>query len=317
MLFSLLAACDDYISFGDEITLPDDELPASDQLVISSILINTDTMFYLRADRAISFQRGYPINGPVGEASWPKVDENDLDIRLQSNGGDVATFQHIPEAERFGSRSAFDTIPWTGPVYPAQANYRSSVAGSVLQPGEIYRLLVDHPRLGQYVVEERMPSAITAGSAEVSGFLTNSANTTYRAVNLQFRDPPGEENYYLIQILQDSLSTSSSALDDSDPRTPDGERLRGALFLSDTESDGQLIELDFIAFLSLPEDRIVAVMVTSVSPGWYRFMESYQRYFELRQDLDDGLTEPFQLYSNIPDGFGYFGLGNQVIVPVD
>lgn len=310
-LFCFATACDGYISFADELVLPDDELPASNQLALSAMLMNTDTNFYLRTDRAISFQEGYRIDRPAVQISWPIVDENDLDIRLRSNGEDLTTFQHIPEEDRFGSRSVFDTVPWTGPLYPGQVNYRSPQAGTILQPGVTYQLAIDHPRLGEFLIEERMPEKVTEASARVSEVLTNSSNSTYRSVNLTFQDPPGEDNYYFIQVTTDSLGSGLLTLDDTDPRTPEGERLRSSLFFSDSGADGQVIELDFAAFVIF-EESVSELTIFSVSEGWYRFMESYQRYFEVAEDLNDGLTEPFQLYSNVPDGFGYFGLGNKV-----
>ena len=309
----LVMACDGYISFGDELVLPDEELPASDELVINAMLINTDTTFYLRSDRAISFQRGYPIRPEANQASWPIVDEDDLDINLRADGEAIATFRHIPEAERIGSRSVFDTVPWTDPVYPGQVNYRAPTAGSVLEAGSSYRLSIDHPRLGEFNIDQRMPRAVTGAEARVSGLLSNSSGSSYRTVSLTFDDPPGEDNFYLIQATTSEPEAFPLTLTDADPRTPEGERLRAALFFTDSTADGRTVLLDFIASTPSGED-IGRVTVTTVSAGWYRFMESYQRYFELRQDLDDGLVEPFQLYTNIPGGFGYFGLGNEVTV---
>ncbi len=315
-LICFLTACDGYISFADEVVLPDDELPASNQLAISAMLMNTDTTFYLRTDRAISFQEGYRIDRPPQQITWPIVDEDDLNIRLRTNEADLTVFQHIPEEERFGIRSVFDTVLWTGPVYPGQVNYRAPLAGTNLQPGQTYQLAIDHPRLGEFLIEESMPTEATEISARVSEVLTNGSNSDFRSVNLRFRDPPGEDNYYLIQASTDSLGSGLVTLNDTDPRTPEGERLRSSLFLSDAGADGQFIEMDFAAFTIL-EEPVSEIIIISVSEGWYRFMESYQRYFEVAQDLDDGLTEPFQLYSNVPDGFGYFGLGNKVSFRVE
>ncbi|NJO86900.1 MAG: DUF4249 family protein [Lewinella sp.] len=52
-------------------------------------------------------------------------------------------------------------------------------------------------------------------------------------------------------------------------------------------------------------------MITSISAEWYNFMASLFRYDELLPQLNEGFVDPFQLYTNVPRGFGTFGVGTQ------
>ncbi|NJO86899.1 MAG: hypothetical protein HC821_02275 [Lewinella sp.] len=157
------------------------------------------------------------------------VDEPDLDIRLYDAANiELLRFEYIPRDERFYLPSdPFDTVITSRPYYTALNNYRARFTTNPLQPGETYRLRVNHPELGLYEIDQTLPPSLEGGSIILGGryqlpTLDEDIFTTRQPFTVSFPVPPGQERFYEITTLiydsdGDIVSTASSPKS-ADPR---------------------------------------------------------------------------------------------------
>ncbi len=321
-LAGLSAGCENYL--GDEVIIRNANLPSSGQFSILANFLTTDSIFAVRTDRGGNVFSGLTW-GNRGRFAWPVVDEPDLDIRLfDSANTELLRFDYIPQDERFFiTGNPFDTIVSSRPGYTATNNYRARFATNPLRPGETYRLRVDHPGLGVYEVDQTVPFPLESGRIELGERYQVpliGGSRTQQPFTVSLSVPPGQERFYAIEVLQyDSggeIISDFSNLKTADPRViyfgkERGVRERTIYFKTnkDNSEENVSFELDTEVVFAESGYRIAGIEVRSISPEWYNFIASLIRYNELLPQLNEGFVEPFQLYTNVPGGFGVFGAG--------
>jgi len=308
LLLVLASGCENY--FGDVTPINTGRLPASNQLVIGAAFTTADSVLYLRTDRALDLLAGFPA--PRGtNPNYPVIDEDDLDITLFEGTEVVASFSHIPVEARYDGSNPDESI-----FYTVSNNYDAPISIPLLQPGFTYTLRVDHPTLGRHDISQIMPGPVTATNPVVSDELVvDFAGAVAQSLSVSIADPQGQADFYLVRVFSQIPGDAflrPTSLYDQDPRTEEQRIGQQLLFFSDDGFDGAAIDLSFTAGLTDSDlgERVAVVDITTISPEWHAFLASYLRYQTLRPDLNDGFVEPFQVYSNVPNGFGYFLLGN-------
>ena len=162
--------------------------------------------------------------------------------------------------------------------------------------GEVYTLHVDHPATGKSVTAEtRLMPAVHFDVMNVRESVTG--NDTFPQVYFAFQDPP-EANWYMINVqlyrpLEDVLENFLDL------------RVYNYIF-TDEEKKGNVIEDDFIAFVGeeVQAGDSIIVSLANISREYYHYLNKRNnRFFAI-----DLLSEPFNLPTNISNGYGFFTL---------
>lgn len=126
-------------------------------------------------------------------------------------------------------------------------------------------------------------------------------NDTLHTFQYQFRDEPGQENYYLatytnINTLADQFGNLGSSLFNFNAQ-------QFHVFADKTSGDGQAISFkpDFAG----ERGDTLAVALSNIPKGYYEFLAAYKRSGNLFSQL---IGEPINLPSNVVGGYGYFAM---------
>ncbi len=150
-------------------------------------------------------------------------------------------------------------------------------------------------------------------------------------VNLTFKDPQGEENYYIFtcelgdySYYVDPLtgdttyySTYSNNLQSIDPRAETyylsfvfGQTdLRSSItIINDKDFDGQEIKINFTNYSGLTKEdtgKIVHARLYTIPKDMYYFVQSAGQYEKAQEAI---FPEPVAIYSNVKNGYGIFSI---------
>ncbi|TXF82106.1 DUF4249 family protein [Neolewinella aurantiaca] len=310
----LICSCDTY--FGDTVPIDTDDLVSSEKFTLAAAFTNEDSILFLRSDRSTDILREYSLESLLNGNDYPLFDEDDLEINILSDNDRVVTsFQFIPVSER---RSVDNIRDSTTDRATLINNYRAFLTEiDTFTPGEIYKMAIQHPVLGSYLIEQMMPFSVEEASFQVGDdIVRNRFGLSGRKINLSWKDKIGIENFYQIKVRLINPEDGSfyvSYLDDLDPRTNAAYAFNERIVISDQDFDGQDINLDFIASNAIDILQVHSVEITSITKDWYDMVRSYNDYIALEVDIRNGYAEPFTVFSNVPDGFGFFLLGNKSI----
>ena len=316
LLIVVNSSCENYISFADEVALPAEEVPASDGFTLGAAFLASDTTLWLRTDRALNFLTGYTRRTSI-RSNWPLVDEEDLMITLFEDSEELTHFEHIPEAMRYANSDDFsDSLQYTWPLYTTTSNYDAKLNNRALEEGRTYRLLVEHPRLGNYEITQVMPEKVTNIRTTAGSFVSGEiGSSSYQPITLNFERSGSDNRYFIVEVFNEfGVNNTVSTVD---PRVPGSTAATSSALLLEVADDSDTSVTLVFRALGTPGEPVKTISITAVSEGWYRFLASYNLFFELSSEINDGLTEPFQVYSNVPNGFGVFGLGNQARAEVE
>lgn len=331
ILAGLGAGCENYI--GDEVLIPNIDLPSSGQFLLQANLTTADSIFALRTDRGSNVFSGLSWDF-IGQNRWPVVDESDLDIRLfNSDDTELLHFDYIPRDERiFNSGIPFDTISGSFPGYTAENNYRARFMTNPLRSGETYRLQVDHPELGVFDVFQTVPFSLESGQIELGNryeIPLFGGSLIRQPLNVTLSVSPRQKQFYAIQILQyrndsDNFDSGNNNIETTDPRIiffdQETTGFGRTVFLKIGEDNtDESVSFTIDAELAFAQSgfSIAGIVITSISSEWYDFTASLIRFRELYPQLNEGFVEPFQLYTNVSNGFGCFGVGYVDTIFVD
>ncbi|MEL6355430.1 MAG: DUF4249 family protein, partial [Bacteroidota bacterium] len=240
---------------------------------------------------------------------------DNLSIYLFNDAQDtVISFSYLPLSER--STGVLDD---TTDIRTLVNNYvaRAETA-NLFTAGREYTLDIEHPVLGNFSVKQTMPLPILDAHFIVSdGTVTNDFGVAAINVRATWLDRSDEDNFYQIRVFrinpEDGVIFQSN-LTDQDPRTPSTPAFSKTLVLSDEGQNGQIMSLDFTASLVFDNLDFYAFEITAITEEWYEVVRSHRQYQRLEEDINNGYVEPFPIYTNVPDGFGYFLLGNRTLI---
>jgi hypothetical protein len=314
LMLTLLCSCDTY--FGDIVPIDTDDLVSSDKFTLAAAFTNNDSALFLRSDRSTELLGEYFSESFLTGDNYPVFDEEDLQINISGNGNRViANFQYIPIPER---RSVSNIRDSTTNRATLVNNYQAFLtATDTFTPGENYKIAIQHPILGSYIIEQEMPFPVEEASFQVGNDIVRDRfGLSGRKVNLSWKDQIDKENFYQIKIYLINSEDGSfyvSYLDDLDPRTDAAYAFNKRIVISDQGFDGQNILLNITASDALDPLQIYSIEITSITKDWYDMVRSYNNYLASEVDIRNGYTEPFTIFSNVPNGFGFFLLGNRSI----
>lgn len=211
------------------------------------------------------------------------------------------------------------------------------ISNSIPKEGDKIKIVAATPEYGMATAEDIIPKHVPIGKVQYTlqkgeGIYEETSSDYYEIFyEVQFKELPEENNYYLTKVMQlyqhnDENYLTEANIDYIDPifKEPndilDGsmgfngpERRNGALF-TDQSINGQTYTLrlkEIATELNETETRIISIY--SLSESYFLYLLSLQKIAgsTLEGSLGDiGFAEPLRVYSNVEGGTGILG-GNQ------
>lgn len=207
--------------------------------------------------------------------------------------------------------------------------------GRFPKAGDRIRMDVSSPEYEAASSEVVFPSKVEILSVDTTSNV-HLSNWLTRDIRLQvrFKDPPTEKNYYLLAIIPEtieiedgkessyssyvSINLKEEIIFENNRQTPEGwdysENSNRGIF-RDEQINGQEYTLKVTVegcYYSAKTERgsitnKLKIRFYSVSDSFYRYQLSCMRKEDADYNFgDSGLKEPVQLYSNIENGYGLF-----------
>ena len=147
-------------------------------------------------------------------------------------------------------------------------------------------------------------------------------------MNLNFTDPAGQVNYYLINVygLRTRISTpdypyyymqfhlkDNSLFEGHSILNMQGSSIPTEAFFNDKLISGQQQHIDVSdAYSNYDADSLIRVNLFSISEGYYKNLKSTYLF---KKDLADQFSTPVQIYGNFTNAYGF--LAGQSVTTVD
>jgi hypothetical protein len=201
---------------------------------------------------------------------------------------------------------------------------------SVMERGKTYSINVTAEGLPDISCKTIVPTPIIIDTVKMNLRLVNEGygpNIEQIDFNLQFKDNPSEQNYYLLtayynQIVGYSIDVNldTTYISNKNPlhlstlipsnNVNTGNMVMTSIIFDDATFNGELYNLQFFTdnfhfynyFNQNPETTIY-FRLSIISKDLYLYYQSYNKYQEIQ---GVPLAEPVKVYSNIKNGFGIF-----------
>ncbi|MEZ4686272.1 MAG: DUF4249 domain-containing protein [Bacteroidia bacterium] len=258
------------------------------------------------------------------------VNNNDLlipdaTVSIWENGVKLEDFIYRDtsryELNRFGSDDTL-LVKYGQYMHPAR---------DTVKPGSHYQLRIHHPDYDDIVADCRVPTPVKIDTIRVffdavTETDLSNASTTYHIIEIQVDDPPGEDNYYGLNMTRVYTSPDSSHADtviihENIVPLVNSYGLNtlvpaGSIVFSDEGHDGEQISKLFYVIkrtqFSIQGDPLIPERYIF---HLYSMNKSLAGYFEGRFKQDQELDQDNLLYvpgaasvsSNIEGGYGVFG----------
>jgi len=278
------------------------------------------------------------MNGAVGQDSTVRVQISRT--RHILDNADLPPLENAM-AELFRGEESLGKLVYRGEGYYELPAYRPGV-------GEDFRLEVESPGLPPVSAPFRIPEGVEINDLDTMMIQQEfdeygwSYTERFFVIDVSFRDPAGEENFYLLDLRVDRSYTSwrdttykvvdslwydnrwnyfleevTETLTDTlrmqdNPGISSGDLLveantsKGVLF-SDQLIDGKNYSFraqTMIHGLRSADSAVVDVRLHSISKDYYRYLKTRQEHYETR---DDPFAVPVIVYSNVDGGAGFLG----------
>lgn len=205
-----------------------------------------------------------------------------------------------------------DQLLYSLPFNDFDRKYQYRPTTAFGQTGALYRLEVSTAGYPSIKATQQMPGAVPILSAKVkSGGAITSDGEKVDAIDIEFKDPAGVENFYAIRASsgyiffdgQDTIQYFSELyLDSNDPLL--SYTSNAGLILQDAAFDGRTYQLKMYTYDSI-DNRPVTIQLFSISKDTYLFYKSLNNYYD---SIDNPFAEPVNVHNNIEGGYGIFGL---------
>lgn len=191
--------------------------------------------------------------------------------------------------------------------------FSASMSEGFGKAGSTYRLEISADTYPTIKAEQMLPRAIpvTSSSLKPDGTISSDGDRV-DAIEIEFKDPVDEENYYAIAAFRDTKYfdgsdtvsyTSKVYLDSNDPLISYGED--NFLIISDRAFNGKDYKLLIYSYDELDQGDLRLNFMTLTKDA-YLFHRSMDDYYNA---VDNPFAEPVNVHSNIENGHGIFGLG--------
>jgi len=283
--FLLISCGEDFFDSVTEIEIPEHE----PQLVLRAEFDAT----YLEFSNLVELRHTLGI---LDSTEFEEI--NDAEVELYEDGILKSTFEHLSES-------------W----------YQGEIDN--LEAGKTYTLKASSPTFGSVEASQEVPSKVQviAATYEADGAVDRYGDRGDE-VTIQFQDPAGETNYYLVNVSATYRFESPDTnfiIDNyglySSPVDPLLEDLN-QLYLTDISFDGEMYTtrirvnlpqagtMNIEGARNLAAEKITAHL-TSVSRDKYLFEKTFYAH---RENDGNPFAEPVVIHENIEDGSGIFTL---------
>lgn len=175
-----------------------------------------------------------------------------------------------------------------------------------------YRLEIMSPDFTPVSAIQQLPKSvpIITGKYTPQGTFSSEGDRV-DAIEIEFQDPVGEENYYAIRGVQqfiffeeqDTIYYESDIyIESNDPLVSFGSGQ--LLLLSDAAFNGKTYKVLLYSYNGL-QDQGLKMQLLSVSRDAYLYHRSLSNYYDA---VDNPFAEPVNVHQNIENGYGIFGL---------
>ncbi len=183
-------------------------------------------------------------------------------------------------------------------------------------PDIVHKVVVTAPGFETVFAEQILPSIVPISKLQYfkQSFLDESGDKNDE-VWVTINDPEGQTNYYALEIYHDReawfrsgdtivhrYDTTQSYVSSIDPIVS-GDR---TLLFSDETFNGK--EKTVRVYYHHEEYTQVAAVLRSITREYYLFLKSFDAYLATE---DNPFAEPVEVFSNVENGFGIFGLSVQ------
>ena len=200
-----------------------------------------------------------------------------------------------------------------------------------MKEGKNYTLKVDSPTYGSIEATQQLPKKVSVMAAT---YEANAAVDRYGErgdeITVQFQDPAGEKNYYIISVTGTYRfeSPDTSFVWDNyglyaSPVDPLLEHLN-QLYLTDSSFDGdtytsrvRIEPMEKIVYREEIESQpieSITVRLTSITKDYYLSQKTISAF---RDNDDNPFAEPVVLHENVEGGTGFFRLSITDEFPID
>ncbi len=195
---------------------------------------------------------------------------------------------------------------------PNTSRFTAPVPSGFEQTQSTYRLEISAPNFKTISATQIMPQPISilAGKYTPNGTFSSDGDRV-DAIEIEFQDPAGEENYYAFSGMQrvayfngqdTSYYDSGIYLDSNDPLVSYGTA--ELLLLSDAAFNGNTYKVLLYSYNELQEG-VIKIQLLSLSRDTYLYHRSLNNYYDA---VDNPFAEPVNVHQNIENGYGIFGL---------
>jgi hypothetical protein len=231
-------------------------------------------------------------------------------VSLTSSGGQTYTFQTIDHGVIL-----YDTLILSNDTLVYE-HYNSSfnLYSSDFMPevGKIYTLSVSYPGLPTIRAQQTFPREVVPDSAIfVLDAGIGQFGERVSAVDIYFQDPPLEENFYKVRLLENSdFGLDSEYIESSEPGSIVSDQQ--FIILSDKVFDGEHKRFRITFYNNNNDDEPnYLVRWRSISAETFKFNEAMTKYFN---SVNNPFLTPTQIYTNIENGVGIFSLYHETLI---
>ena len=206
-----------------------------------------------------------------------------------------------------------------------QGNGDFSSATEFPQAGQTYQVVARAPGFDPVSSTSRIPGPFQGVRMDTLR-IVNPDSTVDLQVDLHFQDPPGEDNFYVVEVIgeysftnpMDSFSfvypilfTSTDPNIETDNQLEDigGGSFYRRAYMRDDAFDGQNYSLrivlpdDFFQDQANGESLLGFLSLTMGGVDYYNYRRSVDAY---QASVDNPFAQPTQVYTNVEGGFGIF-----------
>ncbi len=212
--------------------------------------------------------------------------------------------------------------------------YRGNTTAAV---GARYRLVAEHPGFEPVEATDRVPVPVPiltwdTATVEIENPFETSTNREYR---FTFADPPGEDNFYMLEVIQAeeffidyifdpetgdfvpdtvwfeepfffpiTMNTSDQVIaSENDSFLGESLAFGDQFFFSDDLFEGSTREFVVRVSAPFPGARYI-LRLSTLSEAYYRYRVTVRRFVNTN---GDPFAEPVLVFSNVEGGLGVFG----------
>jgi len=285
VLFILLflTSCEDFFATTIKVDPPEHE----DQMALHAYIGDTDSIIAISVTKSI---------GILEDRSQSATYVDDATIEFFKDGQLLFTFDPLSTDER-------------------PLNYFKDLDQQLGGIGSEFEIRATHPELGTASAKQIMPNVVSMTAVKFEENAGVREGERVDGVELTFKDPGGEKNYYEFSAYRirsggfaDDLST-----DTNDPLVHESINY-GAWLLSDETFDGKEYKITLLEnYNSFGND--VVIVVNNITEDWYNYSKSVRDQLNT-EDL--GLfAEPVSISTNVEGGLGLFGANIERVYPIE